>query len=226
MSAEIIVVSSTAVKELLLALIPLFERATGRSVTISFQFPPAVVSAIKSGVAADLVISPATVIDELVRAGKLERRIDVFHSAVGIAVRAGAPQPDIGSVDAFKRTVLAARSLAYSTGPSGALFTAVIERLGLSEALKARAVLVDGVPVGAVVATGEAEIGVQQIAEFLPLSGIDVVGPLLPELAKPIAYSSGMPGNVRNPDGARALLAFLASPDAAPLIKAKGMEPA
>ena len=168
-SAEIVIVSSTAVRELMLALIPLFEGASGRKVTISFQFPPAVVSAIKAGAEADLVISPAPVIDELVQAGKLARRIDVFHSAVGIAVRAGVPRPDIGSAEALRRTLLAARSLACSTGPSGTMFASVIERLGLTEALRSKTIRVDGVPVGAVVASGEAEIGVQQIAEFLPI---------------------------------------------------------
>ena len=225
-SAEIVIVSSTAVRELMLALIPLFEGASGRKVTISFQFPPAVVSAIKAGAEADLVISPAPVIDELVQAGKLARRIDVFHSAVGIAVRAGVPRPDIGSAEALRRTLLAARSLACSTGPSGTMFAGVIERLGLTEALRSKTIRVDGVPVGAVVASGEAEIGVQQIAEFLPVAGIDIVGPLPPGLQEPIVYSSGLPDNAKDPDGARALLAFFASPEAAPVIKAKGMQPA
>lgn len=225
-SAEIVVVSSTAVQEMILALLPLFERASGRRVAISFQFAPAVAAKIKAGTDADLVVSPAPVIDELVRADKLLRRIDVFHSAIAVAVRAGAPKPDIGSADALKRTLHAARSVAYSTGPSGALFTAVIERLGLGEVLKAKAVLVDGVPVGTVVADGKAEIGVQQLAELLPLSGIDIIGPLPGGLAEPIVYSSGIPGDARDPDGARALLAFFASPEAAPVITAKGMQPA
>jgi molybdate transport system substrate-binding protein len=225
-SEEIVIVSSTAVKDLMLALLPLFERASGRKVAISFQFAPTVAAKIKAGTQADLVVSPAPVIDELVQAGKLACRIDVFHSAIAMAVRAGAPRPDIGSADAFKRTLLAARSVAFSTGPSGALFTAVIERLGLSEALKARAVLVDGVPVGTVVASGKAEIGVQQLAELLPLSGIDIVGPLPAGLAEPIVYSSGVPGDAKDPDGARALLAFFASPETAPVIKAYGMQPA
>jgi len=223
-SAEIVIVSSTAVKDLMLALLPLFERASGRKAAISFHLPPAVTARIKAGTDADLVISPSPVIDELVQAGKLVRRIDVFHSAIGIAVRAGAPRPEIGSAEALKRALLAARSLAYSTGPSGTLFTAVIEHLGLTEALRCKTIRVEGVPVGAVVASGEAEIGAQQIAEFLPVAGIDIVGPLPAGLQEVIVYSSGLTVNARDPDGARALLAFLASPEAVPVIKAKGMQ--
>ena len=223
-STEIIIVSSTAVKDLMLALLPLFERRSGRKAAISFDLPPAVTVKIKAGTDADLVIAPAPVIDELVHAGKLVRRIDVFHSAIGIAVRAGAPRPDIGSAAALKRALLAARSVACSTGPSGTVFTAVIERLGLTEALRSKTIRVEGVPVGAVVARGEAEIGVQQIAEFLPVAGIDIVGPLPAGLQEAIVYSSGLTANARDPDGARAVLAFLASPEAVPVIKAKGMQ--
>ena len=176
-AADIVVVSAGAVKEVLDALIPQFERASGHKVTISFQSTAAVIAKMKDGASADLVFAPAEAVDEIIKAGKITgTRSDFIKSGTGVAVKAGAPKPDIGTPAAFKSTLLAAKSLAYSRGPSGQYFASVLERLGIAEQMKPKSVLIDGGPVGVIVAKGDAEIGVQQIAELLPVPGITYRG--------------------------------------------------
>jgi len=230
-AAEINIISTGSVQELLMALAPAFEHASGHKLKVRIEAGTAIVNKIKAGEEIDLVVAGADTIDELVKVGKVAAadRLDVLLSGVGVAVREGAPKPDISTPEKFKAALLAAKSVAYSTGPtrgpSGRHFASVIQRLGISEQMKPKTVLVEVGPVGAVVATGEAEIGAQQISELLPVPGVDLVGPLPGDLQKALVYTSGVPGNARNGDAARAFVKFLKSESAVPEIKKKGLEP-
>jgi molybdate transport system substrate-binding protein len=147
-------------------------------------------------------------------------------SRVGIAVRAGALKPDIASVDALKATLIAAKSVAYSQGASGRHFVSVISRLGLVNAVRPKTIIVQGKPVAAAVASGEVEIGVQQIAELLPVPGIDIVGPLPGDMQKIIVYMAGVPTEGADPETAATLVKFLTSEAAQQVLKQTGMDPA
>jgi molybdate transport system substrate-binding protein len=154
-------------------------------------------------------------------------RVDLARSAIGIAVREGAPKPDIGSAAALKRTLLAARAISYSkTGISGVYFPTVLERLGIAAQVASKVLLPpSGVPVGEVVAKGDAEIGVQQISELLPVPGIEIVGPLPAELQKVTVFSAGLFTDASEPKVAKSLIVLLTAPAARPVYQRKGMEP-
>ena len=226
-AADITVISTGSVQELLAALAPSFERASGHRLRVRIEAGTAIVSKIKAGEDADLVLAGAATIDELVKEGKIPAasRLNVLLSGVG----AGAPKPDISTPEKFKAALLAAKSVAYSTGPtrgpSGRHFASVIQRLGIAEQMKPKTVLVEVGPVGEVVANGQAEIGAQQISELLPVPGVDVVGPLPGDLQQVLIYTSGIPANARNADAAKAFVKFLTSEFAMPEIKKKGLEP-
>jgi molybdate transport system substrate-binding protein len=154
-------------------------------------------------------------------------RVDLARSAIGIAVREGAPRPDIGSAVALKQTLLAARAISYSkTGISGVYFPTVLERLGIAAQVASKVLIPpSGVPVGEVVAKGDAEIGVQQISELLPVPGIEIVGPLPAELQKLTVFSAGLFTAASEPKVAESLIMLLTSPAARPVYQRKGMEP-
>lgn len=227
--AEITVIASTAMREVLEALAPDFERASGHQVVLRFESGASLPIKVKEGAAADLVVTtPATVAD-LVQAGRLRpgSRIDFVRSGVGVAVRAGAPKPDIATTEAFKRALLAAKSVGISRGPSGVYTTGMLERLGIAEPIKAKAVVPElGTRVGTLIARGDAEIGIQQITELVSMPGIDVVGPLPAELQTAIVYATARPIEARNVAAADALVTFLASPAIAPVLKKMGLDPA
>src|SRR5712671_7529311 len=148
------------------------------------------------------------------------------RAGIGVAVRACAPKPDISSADAFKRSMLAAKSVAYSrAGASGLYAAKLMERLGIADEMKSRTRLVDGVPVAEVVAEGEAEIGMQQINVILPIAGADYVGPLPAELQGYVDFAVGVLAVSKQPAAAQAMVEFMSSPEAAPLIRKSGMEP-
>ena len=225
-AAEITVVSTAGpMPEMMGALVPMFEQASGHKVTITFQGAPQTINQLKEGASIDLVIAGDDVIDELVKNGAVGGSSKIMLSRVGVAVRAGAPKPDIGSADAFKAALIAAKSVAYSQGASGQHFATVIARLGLVDTLKPKTIIVQGKPVGAAVAAGEAEIGVQQVAELLPVPGIDFIGPLPGNLQKIIVYAAAVPVKAKEPEAATALMKFLTSDAAVPVIKQKGMYP-
>ncbi|MBI2360470.1 MAG: substrate-binding domain-containing protein, partial [Deltaproteobacteria bacterium] len=155
-----------------------------------------------------------------------ESRTPLARSAIGMAVRAGAPKPDISSVEALKRTLLQAKSIAYSASVSGRyISTELLQRLGIADQVIGKCRRIEGERVGAVVARGEAEIGFQQISELLPVPGIDYVGPLPPEVQRASMFSAGVAVAARDSDAARALIKFLASPQAIHAIKKSGLEP-
>ena len=227
-AAEIKVLSSNGVRSVLLELVPEFERTSGHTVTISHDSANRLTGRIKAGETADLAILTAPTIEELTKHGKVAAgsRVDLARSGVGVSVRAGSPKPDISSAEAFKRTLLDAKSVAYnSTGASGIHFAGLIERLGIAEQLKAKAKVIPSGNVGELVAKGEAEMAVQQIPELMAVAGTEFVGPLPPALQTITVFPAGILVDAKQPEAARALIQFLSTPAAARVIKAKGMEP-
>jgi molybdate transport system substrate-binding protein len=223
-AADITVSSNVPTTFVLSALIPMFETASGNKVTVTYDGGPAVAEKATSGTV-DLVINAPAVIDGLVRDGKIAGpRVDLFTSGVGLAVKAGAPKPDISSADALKKTLLAAKSVAHSSAQSGTYFLTVLDRLGIAEQMKPK-LKVTPSPVGAAAAKGDADIAVQQLTELMPVPGAELIGPLPAELQTTIVYSAGVPLNAKQPDTARALLKFFGSPAAAAVIKARGLQP-
>jgi molybdate transport system substrate-binding protein len=224
---------SNGVKAVVLDLLPEFERANGVTPVITCSITWAstnmLMDEIRKGATGDLAILTDEAIDELIRQGKMVAgsRVDLARSAIGIAVRERAPKPDIGSADALKQTLLSARTISYSkTGISGVYFPTVLERLGIAEQVAAKVLIPpSGVPVGEVVAKGDAEIGVQQISELLPVPGIEIVGPLPVELQKVTVFSAGLFTGASEPQVANALVTLLTSAAARPIYQRKGLEP-
>jgi molybdate transport system substrate-binding protein len=220
---------SNGVKAVALELTPEFERARGVKLDIMWASTNMLLEEISKGATGDLAILTDEAIDDLIRQGRIMAgsRVDLAQSAIGIAVRLGGPKPDIGSAEAFRQTLLSARAISYSkTGISGVYFPTVLDRLGIAAAVKSKTVIpTPGVPVGEVVARGEADIGVQQISELLPVPGIEVVGPLPAALQKLTVFSAGIFVGARKADAARALVAALTSAAAGPVYVRKGMEP-
>ena len=182
-----------------------------------------------AGEAFDVVVLASDAIDKLIDAGRVlpGSKVDLVHSGVAVAVRAGAPRPDISSEDAVKRAVLAAHSLGYSTGPSGVALAQLFERWGIADLIRDRIVQAPpGVPVGALVARGEVELGFQQLSELLNVDGIAIVGPLPPAIQITTTFSAGIAGTSTQTDAVRALLRTLASPAAAEAKRRQGMDPA
>ncbi len=220
------ILSGGAMRGLMADLVPLFERASGTKVAIEFRLTSVLKKEIEAGAAFNVALLPRPELDELAEDEKIAPGsvTDVTRSAVGLAVRAGAPKPDIGTVEAFKRTLLAARSIGYSDGPSGAYIAHLLERLGIAAAMKSKTRLTSR-PVAELVASGEAEIGMQQIVAILPVQGADLVGPLPSELQNVIVYAAGLASNARNSEAARDFIACMRSAEAQRLIRTKGMEP-
>src|ERR1700730_15441858 len=187
------ILSGGAMRSLMVEIVPLFERASGAKVEIEFRLTSVLKKEIEDGVAFDIALLPRPELDGLAQVGKIAAgsTAEVTRSAVGLAVRAGAPKPDIGTVDALKRALLAARSIAYSDGPSGAYIAGLLERLGIGPEMKPKTRLTSG-PVAELVAKGEAEIGMQQIVAILPVKGAELVGPLPSDLQNIIVYAAGL----------------------------------
>jgi molybdate transport system substrate-binding protein len=223
---EIKVMASAAFKEAYLELVPQFERAAGHKVVSIWVPSVQMMNRLKGGETVDLVILSAASLDELMKAGIVCERFDLAKSGVGVAVKAGAPRPDVSSGEALKRAVLAAKSIVYSTGPSGIYLAGLFQSMGIAEQLKPKVRQVQGEPAGAVVARGEAEIGFQQMSELLPVAGIDIIGPLPADVQQITVFSAGLHARATAPEAARALVQFFRAPAAAPVIRRKGMEPA
>jgi molybdate transport system substrate-binding protein len=227
MPGEIKVISGGAMRRFLSKALPLFEQESSDKVSIEFGLTRDMKAAIEEGASFDLALLPRSVLDELVQMGKIAAGsvTDVVRSLVGLMVRAGAAEPDIGNVDAFKSVLRQAKAISYSKGPSGLYVAELLQRLGLADEMKDKTVFAIGRPVGEVIASGEAEIGMQQIIENQPVEGAQLVGPLPAELINYVMYSAGFaPAAPRSPG--QAFVRFLASPEAVRIIRAKGMEPA
>ena len=228
-AAEVTVIASTAMREVMDELVPMFERASGHKVAIAFLSGSVLPVKLKDGAQADVVVTTPATIDDLVAAGRVvpNSRVDFVRSGAGVAVRAGAPKPNVATPEALKAALLAAKTVGYSQGPSGVHFMTVLERLGITDQVKAKGVVPPlGTRVGTLIAEGKAEIGVQQITELLQIPGIDFVGPLPKELQANIVYSTATPASAKEKAGAAALVKFLASEPALPVIKKVGLEPA
>ena len=182
-ASQIKVLSGGAMKSLMLEVVPLFERATGSKVDVRFALTTVLTKDIEDGAAFDIALLPRTDLDALAHAGKIAAgtQADITRSAVGFCVKAGAPKPDISTVEALKGALLSARSIGYSDGPSGAYIAELLRRLGIADTVKSKAKLTSRL-VAEIVAEGEAEVGMQQIVAILPVKGAELVGPLPSEL--------------------------------------------
>jgi molybdate transport system substrate-binding protein len=226
---RISVLTVPALKEISLELVPEFERASSREVVTAFSGTDDIMNRMKAGEnSVDLVILDADSIDELVRLGKIEpgSRVDFAKSLVGVAVPAGAPRPDISSVDMLKRCLLSSKSIAYSRSLSGAHVASLFQQWGIAEQLQGKVKQPSpGEFVGEMVARGEAEIGFQQISELVHIAGIDFIGPIPPDIQLVTMVSGGVHAAAKEPGGAKAWVNFLASPAAAPVLKKHGLDP-
>ena len=205
-ASRIAVVSSLALKGVLEEFRPAFERSLAARLELRFDATQAILAQVGS-LRADLLVLTAEAMEALRKGGQVAQVRALGSSGIGIAVRAGAPKPDIGSVEALKRALAGASSVAHSkVGASGIYFSELLQRLDIT--LKKRVVVEKG-PVGLVVAAGEAELGVQQLCELAPVPGIDIVGPLPAPVQKMTHFSAGSPADAANPQGARALMELL-----------------
>jgi molybdate transport system substrate-binding protein len=219
------ILSGGAMKSLMVEVVPLFERASATKVEIRFALTSVLKKEIEDGAAFDLALLPRPELDALVEAGKIAggTQTDITRSAVGLAVRAGAPKPDIGTVAALRQTLQRARTIGYSDGPSGAYIADLLIRLGIADEMKPKTRLTSR-PVAEIVAEGEAEVGMQQIVAILPVKGAELVGPLPGELQNIIVYAAGISSGSGQSRAAHALVAFMATPEVVRMIRAKGME--
>jgi molybdate transport system substrate-binding protein len=231
--AEIKVLSTTVMMASLEELAPQFERETGRKIAVTYAPAAVIAKQIIAGETADVAFLTGTVIDDLMKQGKLVpgSRVGIARAGIGVAVRKGAPKPDISSPEALKRALLAARSVAYTDpatgGASGVHFMKVLERLGIAAEVQAKAKMTiggSGGLVGDVVARGDAEIGVQMIPELMEGSSIDIIGPLPGELQSFILFAASIPVNAKEPEAGKALVKFLTTPASLSVIKTKGLE--
>jgi molybdate transport system substrate-binding protein len=231
-AAEINVVTSGAFTAAYLQLAPEFERATHNKLITGFgpsmgTTKNAIPVRLARGESIDVVIMASPALDDLIQQGKVlpNSRVDLVQSRIALAVKAGAPHPDISTVDALKRTLLAAKSIAYSDSASGVyLSTVLFPKLGIADQIKAKSKKIEADPVGGVVATGQFEIGFQQISELRPVKGIDIVGPLPPGAQRVTTFSAGIPVTSKNPEAAKELIKFLISPANLPVIEKTGLE--
>jgi len=220
------VLSTIGMRTVLEEVTPAFEQQNGVTVTRVYDSSIALMKRIDAGETGDAAVFTAGAIDELIARGTIATRTDLTRSFVGIAVRKGAPRPDISTPEAFRKAMLAATSIARSeTGASGLYFESLIARLGLADALNPKIIVQDGI-VGRIAARGEAEIAVQQISELMQADGIDIVGPLPDELQSITVFSGGVFKSTAAADLAKAYVTHLASPEFAAVIRLKGMEPA
>jgi molybdate transport system substrate-binding protein len=228
---QIHVMTSGAFTATLLELIPEFERATGHRIVVGATTstgPDSVQNRLQRGEPADVVIMAGASIDAFVKDGRVVAgsRVDVARSSIGMAVRAGAPVPDVGTEDAFTRTLLQAKSIAYSASVSGTYFaTELVQRLGIAGDVLPKSRRIEGERVGAVVARGDAEIGIQQVSELLPVPGITLLGPLPASIQRLTVIAAGVAVGAKAPEAAGVLIRYFVSPAARDTIRRTGMEP-
>ena len=226
-ATSIDVLSTLALRGVLVEIADEFRTLTGLSFAATYKSTNMALNLIAQGATADMTIITREAVDQLARDGIIvaASTADLAQSGVGIAVRAGASKPDIGTVTALKRTLLEAQSIAFSRlGASGVHFAGVIERLGIADEVRRKAHISDSF-VGEVTARGEAEMAVQQISELMPVAGIDIVGPLPNEVQKISVFAAGIFRTARDPGGAEKLISYLADPRLASVLIRKGLEP-
>jgi molybdate transport system substrate-binding protein len=227
-AAEIKVLSTQATEEAYKELVPQFEKASGHKVTTVFTGTLDALKRLSNGETYDLLIMARQQIDELSQSGKVVAgsRTDIAKSGVGAAVGKGKPKPDISTVDALKKTLLAAKSIGYSTGPSGIYIVTVFQKMGIADEVKSKLKQTPtGVFVGSIIASGEAEIGFQQVSELSFFPGIDYVGPIPAEVQLITVFSAGIPTGTKQADAAKALVSFVTAPAAAAIFKKHALDP-
>jgi molybdate transport system substrate-binding protein len=227
-AAEVRVLSTQATEEAYRELVPQFEKASGHKVTTVFTGTLDANKRLAAGETYDVLIMSAPSIEEHTKGGKVVAgsRADLAKSGVGIAVKTGAPKPDISSTDALKKTLLAAKSIGYSTGPSGNYVVTMFQKMGIADELKGKLKQTPtGVFVGSIIASGEAELSFQQVSELSHFPGLDYVGPLPADLQFITVFSGGVMSGAKESEAAKALIRFLTAPEAASAYKKRGMEP-
>ena len=230
-AAELKVLASVALTSSLDELTPIYEKETGDKLSIGYSLAADLKKRILDGETADVIILTHPMMEELQTQHKLavDSLMNVAGTPVSIVTRAGAQKPDISSVDALKHTLLTARSIVYADpakgGASGVYFARVLDRLGIAGQLKDKTILVPGAQAADVVAKGDAELGVAQASEIVPVTGVQLVGPLPGELASTTVFAAGIGTESKSPEAAKALVKFLTGSEAASHLKSKGFEP-
>ena len=228
-TAPVALFTSNSMRGVLGQLVPEFERSSGRKLVVSFDPAQIMLRRIAAGESGDVAILSKAATDKLADEGKIDgdSRRTLARCGIGVAVRAGARKPDITTVDALKQALLEAKSVAYTLeGASGMYFATLIERLGIAAEVKAKARRQPGGLVAELVASGEAELAVQQVPELMAVPGVELVGPLPQQVQNVSIVTAGIFRNAAQPDAARELLEFLATPASARVFRAKGLEPA
>jgi molybdate transport system substrate-binding protein len=229
--AEVKVLSAGAFKQVLVALAPEFEKETGHKVVIDNDTVGALVKRIEGGADFDLAVLSPVAIDDLVKKSKIASagRLPLAKVGIGVVVREGAPRPDIGTVAAFKRMLLEAKSIAYidpaAGGSSGIYVSKLLDRLGIGDEIKPKAKLIAGGAVAEHIANGDADIGIHQISEILPIKGVTLAGPLPEEIQNYTVYAAGISAATKQGEAAEAFIKLLSGTRAAAVLKAKGMQP-
>jgi molybdate transport system substrate-binding protein len=227
-AAELKVVSGNGARAAVQELCAQFERTSGHKVSLRFEVNAALKRKIEGGETFDVAILNPPVLDDLIRQGKVVAgtRADIGRAGLGVAVRTGAQKPDIGSVEAFRRALLAAKSVAYpGEGASGIYFVGLLDRLGIAAEMKPKLKPMAAEDTVEVVARGEADMVVVVSSRIFDVNGVEPVGPLPAELQTMIGFAAGMGAAAREPDVAKALIRFLTAPEAVPVLKAKGVQP-
>jgi molybdate transport system substrate-binding protein len=228
-AAELKVIATNAIEGAYKELVPMFEKASGHKVTTVYTGTLDAQKRLASGEVYDIVIMASNAIDDLIKAGTLApgSRVDLATSGVAVAVRAGAPKPDIRSTESLKKALLGAKSIGISSGPSGVYLTGLFQRLGIADQIKPKLKQTpSGVMVGSLLTSGQAEIGFQQESELAHYPGIDYVGPIPADIQNVTVFSGGLQVGAESPDAARAWIAFLTSAQAAQVFRSKSMQPA
>ena len=227
-AVDIKVLSTQATEEAYRELVPPFEKTSGHKVITVFTGTLDANKRLAAGESYDLLIMAGPSIDEHIKDGKVApgSRVDIAKSGVGVGVKAGAAKPDISTTEALKKSLLAARSIGYSTGPSGVYVTGLFQRMGIADQIKGKLKQTPtGVFVGNIIASGEAEIGFQQVSELSHFAGVDYIGPLPTEIQQYTMFASGIMAGAKEPEAAKALVKFITAPAAAAAFKKRGMEP-
>jgi molybdate transport system substrate-binding protein len=229
-AAEVKVFTSVALTAALNELAPVFEKASGNKLTIVYGLAAEMRKRVLEGEAADVIMITRGMMEELQKQDKLvpNSLVNIVTTPVAITARAGSPKPDIGTVEALKRTLLSAKSIVYADpakgGASGVVFARVLDRLGIADQMKSKTILVPGAQAAEVVAKGEAELGVAQGSEIVPVTGVQLLGPLPGDLASTTVFSAAIGRDSKSTTAAKAFVEFLTSPEASPQFKAKGFE--
>jgi len=222
------VLSTQATEDTYRELVPQFEKATGHKVATIFTGTLDAQKRLAAGENYDMIIMASPAIDAQIKAGKVVSgsRVDLAKSGVGAAVPKGAPKPDISTTEALKKTLLAAKSIGYSTGPSGVYMISLFEKLGLMDQVKPKLKQTPtGVFVGTIIANREVEVGFQQVSEVGNFPGVDYIGPLPADVQQMTVFSSGIVVDAKEAEPARTLVKFLTTPEAGAAFRKRGMEP-